>query len=50
MQAAPRAKTPAPARAQKQQPVVRTGKPVVRRRSGPGVDPKLDPKKPGSSN
>jgi preprotein translocase subunit SecD len=44
---ATRAKAPVPARSQKQAaPPVRTGKPVVRRRSGPGIEPK----KPGSSN
>jgi len=42
-----RPKAPVPARSQKQAaPPVRTGKPVVRRRSGPGIEPK----KPGSSN
>ncbi|SOE54996.1 preprotein translocase subunit SecD [Burkholderia sp. D7] len=42
-----RPKAPVPARSQKQAaPPARTGKPVVRRRSGPGIEPK----KPGSSN
>ncbi len=42
-----RPKAPVPARSQKQAaPPVRTGKPVARRRSGPGIEPK----KPGSSN
>jgi len=44
---ATRPKAPVPARSQKQAaPPLRTGKPVVRRRSGPGIEPK----KPGSSN
>ncbi|CAN7190892.1 protein translocase subunit SecD [Caballeronia sp. LjRoot34] len=44
---ATRAKAPVSARSQKQAaPAVRTGKPVARRRSGPGIEPK----KPGSSN
>jgi preprotein translocase subunit SecD len=47
VQPAARAKAPVPARSQKQAaPAVRTGKPVARRRSGPGIEPK----KPGSSN
>ena len=48
--AEPRQKVPVEKRLQQKQVAARTGKPTVRRRSGPGVDPTLDPKKPGSSN